>query len=77
MLHYSTRDIITRARELADLENSNFITWAENMKLLDECYKKLPQWVLDAIDEVEWEYLPDNVVDYLNKELHLDFVYKR
>jgi hypothetical protein len=37
----------------------------------------LPQWVLDAIDEVEWEYLPDNVVDYLNNELHLDFVYKR
>ena len=42
----------------------------------DECYEKLPQWVLDAIEEVEWEYLPDNVVDYLNNELHLDFVYK-
>ena len=43
----------------------------------DECYEKLPQWVLDAIEEVGWEYLPDSVVDYLNNELHLDFVYKR
>lgn len=51
MLHYSTRDIITRARELADLENSNFITWAENMKLLDECYKKLYQESINANDK--------------------------
>lgn len=43
----------------------------------DDCYEKLPQWVLDAIEEVGWDYLPDNVVDYLNNELHLDFVYKR
>lgn len=51
MLHYSTRDIITRARELADLENSNFITWAENMKLLDESYKKLYQESINANDK--------------------------
>lgn len=51
MLHYSTKDIITRARELADLENSNFITWAENMKLLDECYKKLYQESINANDK--------------------------
>lgn len=51
MLHYSTRDIITRARELADLENSNFITWAENMKLLDESYKKLYQEAINANDK--------------------------
>lgn len=51
MLHYTTKDIITRAKELADLENSNFITWAENMKLLDECYKKLYQESINANDK--------------------------
>lgn len=51
MLHFTTRDIITRARELADLENSNFITWAENMKLLDESYKKLYQEAINVNDK--------------------------
>lgn len=54
MLHFTTRDIVTRARELADLENSNFITWSENMKLLDESYKKLYQ---EAINESDKYYL--------------------
>lgn len=54
MLHFTTKDIVTRARELADLENSNFITWSENMKLLDESYKKLYQ---EAINESDKYYL--------------------
>lgn len=51
MLHFTTRDIIKRAKELADLENSNFITWSENMKLLDESYKKLYQEAINANDK--------------------------
>ena len=56
-----------------DDEHGHWITSHEF--ICDKCYDKLPQWVLDAIEEVEFEYLPDKVVDYLNNELHLDFVY--
>lgn len=51
MLKYTTQDIIDRAKELADLQNSDFITWAENMHLLDESYKKLYQEVINANDK--------------------------
>lgn len=51
MLNYTTGDIIRRARELADLQNSDFISWEENMHLLDESYKKLYQEVINANDK--------------------------
>ena len=51
MIKYTTSDIIKRAQELADLQNSDFITWAENMHLLDESYKKLYQEAINANDK--------------------------
>ena len=51
MLRYTTRDIITRAQELADLKNSDFISWGENMRLLDESYKKLYSQIIAANDK--------------------------
>ena len=51
MLQFTTKDIVERARELADLQNSDFITWSENMKLLDESYKKLYQEVININDK--------------------------
>lgn len=37
----NTLDIINRARELADLQNSDFIGWKENNNLLNEAFIKL------------------------------------
>lgn len=51
MLQFTTKDIVKRARELADLENSDFISWSENMKLLDESYKKLYQETINVNDK--------------------------
>lgn len=51
MIRYTTSDLIERAKELADLQNSDFITWGENMHLLDESYKKLYQEVINANDK--------------------------
>ena len=51
MLQFTTKDIVERARELADLQNSDFISWSENMKLLDESYKKLYQEVINVNDK--------------------------
>ena len=51
MLQFTTKDIVERARELADLQNSDFISWSENMKLLDESYKKLYQEVININDK--------------------------
>lgn len=51
MLRYTTKDIINRAKELADLKNSDFISWGENMRLLDEGYKKLYQQMIAANDK--------------------------
>ena len=51
MIKYTTSDTIKRAQELADLQNSDFITWEENMHLLDESYKKLYQEAINANDK--------------------------
>lgn len=37
----NVKDIINRAKELADLQNSDFIGWKENVSLLNEAYNKL------------------------------------
>lgn len=40
-MNKTTLDIVNRARELADLQNSDFIGWKENNSLLNEAYTKL------------------------------------
>lgn len=41
MITYFASDIIKKATQLADLENSNFISWNENMSLLNDAYIKV------------------------------------
>ena len=36
MIKYTTKDIVNRAKQLADLNNSDFISWNENINLLNE-----------------------------------------
>jgi hypothetical protein len=48
---YKTSDIIKRARQLADLENSDFISYEENLMLINECYNKLYEKLINHNDK--------------------------
>lgn len=50
-MNYKTSDIIKRARQLADLENSSFISWNENFNLLREAYTKLYTEIINHADK--------------------------
>jgi hypothetical protein len=51
MKKYTSEDIIQRALQLADLENSAFISDEEKIRLLNECYTILYQKVIDSGDK--------------------------
>lgn len=48
MLTYRASDIIKRAMQIADLENSSFISYDEQLALLNEAYVTLYQKAIDA-----------------------------
>ena len=43
-------DIVVSARQIADLENSNFISWAENVRLLNEAWAAVHQKLINKGD---------------------------
>ena len=43
-----TNEIVKRAQQIADLENSSFISWAENVNLLNEAYRDIFQKAINA-----------------------------
>ena len=45
---YKVSDIVLGARQIADLENSNFISWAENIRLLNESFTALHQKLINS-----------------------------
>ncbi len=51
MLKLNARDIIKRAQQLADLEHSDFISWNENVQLLNEAFQKVYQKVINHDDK--------------------------
>lgn len=51
MITYKSSDILQRASQLADLENSSFIGWNEQINLLNESYRKLYQIVINNNDK--------------------------
>ena len=51
MIKYTTKDIVNRAKQLADLENSDFISWNENINLLNESWQKIYQQLIDNGDK--------------------------
>ena len=51
MIKYTTKDIVNRATQLADLENSDFISWNENINLLNESWQKIYQQLIDNGDK--------------------------
>lgn len=50
MITYTSSDIIKRATQLADLENSDFISFSEKIALLNESYVKLYQILVNKGD---------------------------
>ncbi|VVB60766.1 Uncharacterised protein [uncultured archaeon] len=50
MYRYKASQIINRAKQIADLENSSYISWAENMSLLNEAYMKMYQQAINHND---------------------------
>jgi hypothetical protein len=50
MIIYTSSDIIKRATQLADLENSDFISFSEKIALLNESYTKLYQTLVNKGD---------------------------
>lgn len=52
MIKYTGNDIITRAEQIADLENSDFISDEEKLALLNESFQILYQKVIDSNDKI-------------------------
>ena len=71
---YTAKDIIKAALQIADLENSNFISWAENIRLLNESFTALHQKLINSgnmtfVDEMEIhaeQELPKNFYQVLS-----------
>lgn len=51
MTTYNAKDLIEQAQMLADLQNSNFISWKENMMFLDNAWADLYQQVINHGDK--------------------------
>ena len=43
MIRYNASDVIKKAKQLADLENSDFISWNESITLLNDAYQNIYQ----------------------------------
>lgn len=51
MLKLNAKDLVKRAQQLADLEHSEFISWNENVQLLNEAFQKVYQKVINHDDK--------------------------
>lgn len=48
MIKYKASDLVHKAKQLADLENTDFISWNENITLLNDAYQSVMQRCIDA-----------------------------
>ena len=69
IIRYTSNDIIKRAEQLADLENSDFISEYEKLALLNESFQRLYQEVINANDKT-WIR---TITAYDGMELPADF----
>lgn len=51
MVRYTAKDLVKAARQIADLENSDFISWNENIRLMNEAYTALYQKLINKDDQ--------------------------
>lgn len=62
-MQYNAKDIVLRARQLADLENSDFISYNENVQLLNETYQKVYQKLINRADKAYLKRIVEPVID--------------
>lgn len=70
----NSSDIIKSARQVADLENSNFVSWSENVRLLNESWTAVHQKLINKgdmtfVDEMnigKEQPLPENFYQVLS-----------
>ena len=48
MKQLSASDIVKAAKQISDLENSDFISWNENIRLLNEAWTALHQKLINT-----------------------------
>ena len=79
-MKYNISDIVKAAKQIADLENSDFISWNENIRLLNEAWTAVHQKLINKgdftfVDEInigKEQYLPEDfyqvssVLDHYN-----------
>ena len=73
-MKYNISDIVKAAHQIADLENSNFISWAENIRLLNEAWTAVHQKLINKgdftfVDEMnitKEQPLPENFYQVLS-----------
>jgi len=58
MIKYTANDIIKRAEQLADLENSDFISDYEKLGLLNEAWQMIYQKIVNANDRTWLKWMP-------------------
>jgi hypothetical protein len=51
MTTYNAKDLIEQAQMLGDLQNSDFISWKENMMFLDNAWSELYQQIINHGDK--------------------------
>ena len=49
-MKYNISDIVKAAKQIADLENSDFISWNENIRLLNEAWTAVHQKLINKGD---------------------------
>lgn len=70
-MKYYASDIIKKARIAADLVNSDFITWYEEVSLLNDSYKELYQHLIDLNDPSFVKFINTTAKDVvLPKDFH-------
>lgn len=73
MLQYDTKDIIKKAKQLADLVNSDFISYSEDFTLLNEAYNKVYEQSINAGDNLYIKsFEVDNVEATINEPAEFD-----
>ena len=69
-MKYKTSDIITKALQIADLTNSDFISWYEKVSMINDAYTMLYQKLIDIGDG---SFVKDFVATYGENVLPPDF----
>lgn len=66
----TTKDIINRAKRIADLENSDFITYNEQIQMLNDCYNEVYKKTISVDKELQtfcYELVTSYPEEYLTK----------